>query len=142
MDTKFPLPSPEMDRYCTELAPPLSKRPILSRHYIATLGAKTTQGGEVVSASVESEINFLPVACVGDVVQYPDGSKSKISSGAGFAAAFKDNPLAIVGSHIENGDTIMSSPQSIAEIIRYADEPSIPGFLEEGYILPIPQVQA
>ncbi|MEF9673785.1 hypothetical protein QNM99_22885 [Pseudomonas sp. PCH446] len=42
------------------------------------------------------EINDHRIACVGDLVRYPDGKESEIVSGAGIAAAFDGRPLAIV----------------------------------------------
>ena len=112
------------------------ERSILSRHHIATIGSKTKRGGEVITASADSEINSLPVARVNDTVRYPDGSESRTTSGAGFAAMVENIPLAIVGSHIANGDIIVSSTQNTVEIRQYADGPAIPGFLEEGYVPP------
>jgi uncharacterized Zn-binding protein involved in type VI secretion len=102
---------------------------------LATEGAKTERGGEVVHASTGMVIEGHRIACVGDVVRYPDGSESKIVSGAGFAAACKRQPTAIVGSATDNGDTIISSLQSHAKIRGCADG-SIPGFLQTGYVCP------
>jgi hypothetical protein len=44
--------------------------------------------------------------------------------------------LAIVGSHIENGDVIEYSPQNEAKVIQYADDEAILGLLEIGFELP------
>ena len=46
---------------------------------------------------------------------------------------YEDKPLAIVGSHIENGDVIESSLQNGTKIIQYADDEPIPGLLEIGF---------
>jgi len=112
------------------------ERSVVSRHHLVTIGSKTKRGGEVVTASAGSEINCLAVARVNDTVRYPDGSESQITSGAGFAAMAENIPLAIVGSHIANGDIIVSTTQHEVEIRLYADTPAIPGFLEEGYVPP------
>ncbi|API76509.1 hypothetical protein AC251_14770 [Ralstonia pseudosolanacearum] len=73
---------------------------------------------------------------MGDVVRYSDGTESKIVSGAGFALTFKGRPMAIVGSATENGDTIINSLQSVAQIREYADDDGIPGLLQPGYLAP------
>ncbi|OZI85691.1 hypothetical protein CFN58_16745 [Pseudomonas avellanae] len=74
---------------------------------------------------------------MGDVVRYPDGTESKIVSGAGAALAYKGKPMAIVGSAVANGDTITSSLQSATQIREYADDTGIPGLLQPAYLAPI-----
>ncbi len=112
----------------------MNSRPIKAVYALATVGSKTTRGGEVATASTAIKIDGKHVARVGDLVRYPDGSESPIVSGAGYAAAYKGMPLAIVGSHIENGDVIESSLQSEAKITQYADDEAIAGLLEIGFV--------
>lgn len=123
-------------RLAAEFMAKLAARPITGRYDLATLGAKTKQGGEVASASTGMEISGHRIACVGDVVRYPDGTESKIVSGAGAALAYKGQPMAIVGSATDNGDTIITSLQSSAQIREYADDDGIPGLLQPGYVAP------
>lgn len=104
---------------------------------LATLGAKTRQGGLVVTAGTDIEMDGHCIACVGDTVRYPDGTESKIVSGAGSALAFKGRPVAIVGSATDNGDTIIDSLQSSAQIREYANGHGIPGLLQPGYLVAI-----
>lgn len=134
MELKFPMSEEEVKRYLAERAEALARKPVKSRHALATLGAKTERGGEVVTAGTGMEIERHRIACIGDTVRYPDGSESKIVSGAGFASVYDGKPVAIVGSHLENGDTIVSSLQNGVEITQYADEPPIPGLLQPGYL--------
>lgn len=47
-----------------------------------TIGARTARGGRITSGS-KFKIGGLPVACVGDVVTYSDGSEALIRDGAG-----------------------------------------------------------
>lgn len=108
-------------------------RPVKAIHDFATLGSKTRMGGEIVTASTGMEINDHRIACVGDLVRYPDGKESEIVSGAGIAAAFDGRPLAIVGSATDNGDTVINSLQNEAQVVVYIDD-SIPGFLQPGYL--------
>lgn len=126
----------EGQRLAAEFMAKLAARPVKAIYDLATLGAKTKQGGEVATASTGMEISGHRIACVGDVVRYPDGTESKIVSGAGAALAYKGQPMAIVGSATDNGDTITSSLQSSAQIREYADDDGIPGLLQAGYVAP------
>lgn len=114
----------------------LAARPVKATYDLATLGAQTRLGGEVVTASSDMVMDGHRIACVGDVVRYPDGAESEIVSGAGAALAHGDRPVAIVGSATNNGDTITISLQSSAQIREYADDDGIPGLLQRGYMAP------
>jgi uncharacterized Zn-binding protein involved in type VI secretion len=113
----------------------ISPRKVIARYPIATIGSRTRRGGQVVLASNELADNYR-VACVGDRVRYPDGSESVIVSGAGHASTFADRPIALVGSHVANGDRIVARAQSIGEIVVLEGEP-VPGLLEPGYVPPL-----
>lgn len=126
----------EGQRLAAEFMAKLASRPVKAIYDLATLGAKTQQGGEVVTASTDMQMDGHRIACVGDVVRYPDGIESMIISGAGAALFYKDRPVAIVGSATDNGDTITSSLQSSAQIQEYADGNGIPGLLQPGYTAP------
>lgn len=115
----------------TEIQP--STRPIKAIYDYATLGSRTRMGGEIITASTSLEIHDLRIACVGDRVRYPDGKESEIVSGAGFAATYKGLPIAIVGSATDNGDTVTSSLQNLAQVVEFADGEGIPGLLKAGY---------
>lgn len=124
----------EGQRLAAELMAKLAARPVKATYDLATLGAKTRQGGEVATAGTDMQMDGHRIACVGDAVRYPNGTESKIVSGAGFALAYKGRPVAIVGSVTDNGDTIISSLQSSAKIQEYADDDGIPGLLQPGYV--------
>ena len=117
----------------------LAARPIKGTYALATQGAKTERDGEVIEASSAIVIDGHRIACVGDTVRYPDGSESKIISGAGFAMVHKNQPMAIVGSATDNGDKIISSLQSKVMIRDYEDQP-IQGLLDPSYHPDIPSV--
>src|SRR5438067_1719883 len=102
-------------------------RKIIARYPIATIGSRTRRGGQVVRA--DGVADDFCVACVGDRVRYPDGSESVITSGAGHASTFADRPIALVGSHIANGDRIVAPAQSIGEIVIVEGE-QVVGLLE------------
>jgi uncharacterized Zn-binding protein involved in type VI secretion len=111
-------------------------RKVIARYAIATIGSRTRRGGEVVLASQGEPADDFRIACVGDRVRYPDGSESVIVSGAGHASTYANRPIALVGSHIANGDCIVARAQSIGEIVVVEGEP-IPGLLEPGYAPPV-----
>ncbi|WP_229413005.1 PAAR domain-containing protein [Massilia alkalitolerans] len=98
-----------------ECNPVPARRKITARYPIATIGSRTVQGGEVVVADNVVHMDGFRIACVGDRVRYPDGSESIIVSGAGNASTFGDRPVALVGSHVENGDRIALSRQNMAK---------------------------
>ena len=110
-------------------------RKVVARYPIATIGSRTRRGGEVVLASHGEPADDFRIACVGDRVRYPDGSESVIVSGAGHASTYANRPIALVGSHIANGDRIVARAQSIGEIVVMEGEP-IAGLLEPGYAPP------
>jgi uncharacterized Zn-binding protein involved in type VI secretion len=110
-------------------------RKVIARYPIATIGSRTRRGGEVVLASQGEPADDFRIACVGDRVRYPDGSESVIVSGAGHASTYANRPIALVGSHIANGDRIIARAQSIGEIVVVEGEP-IAGLLEPGYAPP------
>ena len=97
-------------------------RRIVARYPIATVGSRTRRGGRVIDAHGHDD--EFRVACVGDRVRYPDGSESVIISGAGHASTFADRPIALVGSHIANGDRIVAPAQSMGEIFVVEGEQS------------------
>ena len=110
-------------------------RKVVARYAIATIGSRTSRGGQVVLASNDQLADDFRVACVGDRVRYPDGSESVITSGAGHASTFANRPIALVGSHVANGDRIVARAQSIGEIVVLEGDP-VPGLLEPGYMPP------
>ena len=140
MNLKFPMSEEEAQRYLAESAEALARKPIKSTHPLATIGSKTQRGGEVATATTGLEIivegNPLRVARVGDTVRYADGSESVITSGAGIAMCHRDQPVAVVGSHLANGDQIVESLQSRHKVVQYVDEPAIEGLLQPGYVPP------
>ena len=123
-------------RLVAEFMATLAARSVKGVYDLATLGSKTRLGGEVATASTGMTMDGHRIACVGDVVRYPDGTESKIVSGAGAALTYKGQPMARVGSATDNGDTIITSLQSSAQIHEYADDAGILGLLQPGYVVP------
>ncbi|EKU54497.1 MULTISPECIES: PAAR domain-containing protein [Acinetobacter] len=98
-------------------------------YYVAVHGAKSQNGGLVNTSSNTVKLSGLPIARVGDEVIYADGTISKITSGAGTACIVDGSPVALVGSHIENGDVIIESPNTTIAIRIYKDQPIPENFL-------------
>jgi uncharacterized Zn-binding protein involved in type VI secretion len=113
----------------------LVSRKVVARYPIATIGSRTSRGGQVVLASNDPFADDYRIACVGDRVRYPDGSESVITSGAGHASTIGNRPIALIGSHVANGDRIVVRAQSMGEIVVLEGE-SVPGLLEPGYMPP------
>ncbi len=87
--------------------------PVTATYLIATEGSLTRDGGTVFSEysgqQIEAEHGkWLNVSRVGDEVRYPDGTTAKISTGVGKTSG---DSAALVGSALDNGDEIISSPQ-------------------------------
>jgi uncharacterized Zn-binding protein involved in type VI secretion len=113
-----------------------ARRKVMARYPIATVGSRTEQGGKVVAGDNDRHMDGFRIACVGDRVRYPDGSESIIVSGAGNASTFGDRPVALVGSHVENGDRIALSQQNMGEIVLFEGDAPIAGLLQPGYMPP------
>jgi len=101
--------------------------PITAAYLIATEGSLTRDGGTVFSEYNGQQIEIedgtrLNVSLVGDEVRYPDGTTAKISTGIGDTSG---DSAALVGSLLDNGDEIISSPQgSVRRAVR--DGESLP----------------
>jgi uncharacterized Zn-binding protein involved in type VI secretion len=105
----------------------------MQKFVIATIGSRTERDGIVVEATPKEEGSYVgphKIACVGDLVRYPDGIESVIVSGAGDVSMIGNRPVALVGSHIANGDHIVSSLQTAAELSFDDDEALPQGLLQ------------
>ena len=95
--------------------------PVTAAYLIATEGSLTRDGGTVFSEyngqQIETECGKrLNVSRVGDEVRYPDGTTAKINTGVGNTSG---DSAALVGSSLNNGDEIISSPQgSVRRVVR------------------------
>jgi uncharacterized Zn-binding protein involved in type VI secretion len=102
-------------------------------YLFATIGSLTRRGGRVSRVTTNAEYEGKALARVGDIVTYDDGSEATIVDGAGFAATWDDKPIALVGSHLSNGDTIIETLQDGWGIsVRYGE--FIAGLFDPAYI--------
>lgn len=118
-------------RLAAEFMAKLASRPIQGRYPAATESSTTERGGKIVATSGISTVGGR-VALVGDVVRYPNGSESRIVSGAGQTSVYLGQPIALVGSDLDNGDKINGPMHNGMAIVQYADEPPIKGLFERG----------
>ncbi|WP_036044370.1 PAAR domain-containing protein [Paraburkholderia mimosarum] len=103
----------------------------------ATIGARTERGGYVTSATSGLVICDLPVALVGDIVTYPDGSQAVIKDGSGSLAADRASCFALVGSTLSNGDKIVFTPWEDGESGLLVAEGETPeGLFDASYVPP------
>lgn len=83
-------------------------------HYrLAVRGATTERGGvlRAPSSNWELDIALGNAGAPGDLIHYSDGSTARIVSGLGLKDHPEFQPLAFVGSRLDNGDTITDSPE-------------------------------
>jgi uncharacterized Zn-binding protein involved in type VI secretion len=80
---------------------------------LAVRGATTARGGVLREPSSKWELSgrLGKAGAVGDLIHYPDGSIARIISGLGLTNVDDYQPLAFVGSALDNGDTITDSPE-------------------------------
>lgn len=116
-------------RLAAEFTATLAAKPVKARYSVATESSTTGLGGQINATSNLCTVGGR-VALVGDRVRYPDGSEARIISGAGDAMRHKDRAIALVGSALDNGDTITGPEHNGLRLTQYADEPPIPGLLE------------
>lgn len=101
----------------------LATYPVKLIFRIATVGSLTRHGGILQKASGKCTAGGFQVARVGDKVVYADGSEATIISGAGAARVMQGASAALVGSMLDNGDEIISTPQSTNRLVfREGDE--------------------
>ncbi|KHK60995.1 hypothetical protein PI86_00610 [Burkholderia sp. A9] len=80
-------------------------------HRLAVRGATTARGGVLREATGrwDAGIRLGKAGVVGDLVYYADGSTARIITGLGLTDDDSFEPLAFVGSELDNGDTVTDS---------------------------------
>jgi uncharacterized Zn-binding protein involved in type VI secretion len=125
----------ESARFIKERDERWANKTLKGKYALATIGSKTDNGGEVITATSSAVINGYRVARVGDKVLDPIHGETVIVSGAGFAAVDDGQPLALVGSETSSGARIVQSLQDRSCVYDFEDEP-IPGLFKKGYVPP------
>jgi len=104
-------------------------RPVTQIFRFAVVGSVTRNGGVIRNASGGSTAGGYKMARVGDKVVYADGSEATIISGAGGARVMHGASAALVGSMLENGDEIISTPPSGSRLVFREGDTFPNGFL-------------
>lgn len=103
----------EQEAFCRE-------HPITAIYRLATAGCRTRWGGIGNEHNPEQGEGFkirlengqwASVLTEGCIITYPDSSTAKIISSAGSEYRLEDKGIALVGSLLDNGDEIISTPQ-------------------------------
>ena len=110
------------------------QHPITAIWRIATQDSRTRRGGVISKVDHDWKIRldsgvYVSVALTGDLITYDDGTTARIISGAGQAGIYKKHELALVGSLLDNGDEIISTPQQHLYIVQRAGVPEAEEFL-------------
>ncbi|MBN3797654.1 PAAR domain-containing protein [Burkholderia sp. Ac-20392] len=87
--------------------------PALPRYRLAVRGATTARGGALREATGtwDTSVRLGKSGVVGNQIHYADGSTARIISGLGLVDNGDFQPLAFVGSELDNGDVITDSPE-------------------------------
>jgi len=110
----------------------MKDRSLVAIWRFATAGSLTRNGGKIEKASANdvftledgSEVNR---AMVGDYAVYPDGTRARIISGSGSVNTNGSGvSFALVGSQLDNGDVIVSTPQDCALLCQLDNSPAMP----------------
>ncbi|NKJ48659.1 PAAR motif-containing protein [Paraburkholderia sp. RAU2J] len=91
----------------------LTNTTFLQPHMFATVDSLTARGGRVATATSESNIWGKEIACVGDIVAYPNGEKATIVDGVSFPLMSSSKLIAFVGSLLSNGDRIVEMVEAV-----------------------------
>lgn len=104
-------------------------RPLAYIFRFAVVGSLTRRCGVIRHASGIATTGGLQVARIGDKVVYADDSEATIISGAGKARVMQGASAALVGSMLDNGDEIISTPQSCSKLVFREGRELPEGFL-------------
>ncbi|PXX32290.1 MULTISPECIES: PAAR domain-containing protein [Burkholderia] len=87
--------------------------PAPRRYRLAVRGAKTARGGVLreVTGTWDTDVRLGKAGVIGNLIHYADGSTARIISGLGLVDSRDFEPLAFVGSAVDNGDVITDSPE-------------------------------
>lgn len=111
--------------------------PVTAIYRIATAGSLTRLGGMVKEAHHNSKIQLkngtkASIALKGDIVEYSDGTTAHIVTSSGKSKTYNGIGIAVVGSKLDNGDEIISTPQESVVFAVYKDVPVAEDFLADG----------
>ena len=109
----------------------MKDRSLLAIWRFATTGALTQNGGKIAKASANDSFTLedgreVSRAMVGDYVVYPDGTCAKIINGSvSVSTNGNDVSYALVGSQLDTGNVIISTPQDYALLCQLDNSPAM-----------------
>ena len=110
------------------------QHPVTAIWRVAVEGSLTARGGIVTAVDSARVMDLgngqmVKIAVEGDAVTYTDGSSARIVSSAGQKATHFEKGLALVGSVLDNGDEIVSTPQDRLVLLSRKGMAEAPDFL-------------
>ncbi|HHA1888831.1 hypothetical protein ABKV35_18765 [Enterobacter kobei] len=110
--------------------------PVNKIYRFATVGSLTRLGGVIRETHHKAKMQtengeMMSIALKGDEVVYPDGTTARIATSTGQSKTYNGCGIAVVGSKLDNGDEIISTPQSGAMCIDREGLPSAKDFLAD-----------
>ena len=117
------------------------QHPVNAIYRLAVAGCLTRRGGTGVEFNPGQKEGCrirladgerASVLTEGCTVSYPDGSTARIISSAGSRHTYKERGVALVGSELDNGDVIISTPQSEGMLVGRKGVPVPEDFLTAG----------
>jgi len=105
---------------------------ITATYIAAFTGATTANGGKVLAGSSNIRHEQCKAVRVGDIATYSDGTTAVIIAGVGAGMMDRNVPLALIGSPLSNGDTLVSSPVTSLKFHEFEGDP-IPGLLDPNF---------
>ena len=110
----------------------MKDRSLVAIWRFATAGALTRNGGKIEKASANDSFTLedgseVKRAMVGDYVVCRDGTRARIINGSGSVNTDGCGvSYALVGSQLDNGDVIVSTPQDYALLCQSDNSPAMP----------------
>ena len=114
------------------------EHPVAAIYRIAVAGSLTRRGGVADEFNADPEKGYkirlsdgqwVSVLTEGCSVTYPDDSAARIISGAGSLHTYEERGVALVGSQLDNGDEIISTPQGSGFLVTQQGVPLPEDFL-------------
>jgi uncharacterized Zn-binding protein involved in type VI secretion len=112
------------------------QHPVNRIYRFATAGSLTRLGGVIRETYHESKMldengEMMSVALKGDEVVYPDETTARIVTSTGKSKIYNGCGIALIGSKLDNGDEIISTPQYGAMCVDREGLPSANDFLAD-----------
>ncbi|MDT0177157.1 hypothetical protein Q9R34_14030 [Enterobacter sp. BRE11] len=133
--------SSEAQALVAEQAAFCRQHPVNAIYRLAVAGCLTRHGGTGVEFNADPDQGYkyrlsngqwVSVLTEGCTVSYPDGSTARIISSAGSRHTYEERGVALVGSELDNGDVIISTPQSSGMLVGRKGVPMPEDFLTVG----------